>query len=172
MKGLMAKNNLKRICPTCQKKRIPRLFPKGARSCDLCKIAKRNGLKREKREAGVKVWIKRLDAIVGTQVRQREGVCASPRIHNCKMNWQWCHGFSRSYHSTRWDLDNGFKMCAAEHKYFTHHPLEWETFLEETWGVEGFRERRAKALASITDKSYYKTLFESLKEESVCKKIA
>lgn len=36
---------IKRKCPICNKKRIERLFKKGARSCELCQIAKNNGVK-------------------------------------------------------------------------------------------------------------------------------
>lgn len=149
----------KRLCPVCQKKRSPHLFLPRHQMCELCKIAKRNGIKKEKKESSQKTWLKRCDAVVGAKVRARSG-CESPRLHVCKGVYQWCHGISRSYHTTRHMEKNGFRMCQAEHYYFTNHPLEWEAFLEKKWGNEGLAFMKRLALSG--DKIDYKQLYEEL----------
>lgn len=150
---------MKRLCPGCSKRRAPHLFPPRTRVCELCKVAKANGLKRERKEESRTTWIKRCDKVVGEQVRSRN-YCESPREHFCKQNWQWCHGISRSYHMTRWMGQNGFCMCAGEHFYFTNHPLEWDKFLEDHWGEETYREMKKLALTKSTID--YKLLYKEL----------
>ena len=153
---------IRRLCPTCNKKRIERLFPKGHRFCELCKIAKANGIKKERKEASQKTWLKRCDKVMGERVRARNK-CESPRPHNCKKNWQWCHGISRSYKNTRHLEINGFCMCAGEHYYFTNHPLEWDRFLNEVWGDGKYSALKTQAL----DQNYkidFKELYKQLTE--------
>lgn len=156
---------MKKQCKTCSKRRDLKFYdtPRSL-NCQMCKISIAHGQKKARKEAGVEVWIKRLDDHIRPQVRGRVGDCESPRPHNCNHNWQWCHGISRSYHSTRWLLNNGFKMCNAEHKYFTHHPLEWDDFLYNYWGETEYWIMKRLALTPITDKTYYKELYKQLKE--------
>ena len=153
---------IRRLCPTCSKKRIERLFPKGHRMCELCKIAKANGIKKERKEASQRTWIERCDKIVGVEVRARNK-CESPRPHACKKNWQWCHGISRSYHNTRHLEENSFCMCSSEHYYFTNHPLEWDNFLEKRWGTDSYRYLKTLAL-DPGSKPDFKMLYKQLTE--------
>lgn len=159
---LKRKGKERKQCKVCGKKRELRFYdtPR-SQYCQMCKIAIKAGQKKEKREAGKKVWIKRIDDLIRPIVRNKPGECESPRPHVCNHNWQWCHGLSRGYHHTRWMLKNGFKMCKAEHKYFTEHPLEWEEHLENVWGEEGLREMKKIAL-NHGEKIDYKELFITL----------
>lgn len=113
--------------------------------CAMCVISIKAGQKRERRELSSRTWIKRCDAIVGARVRSR-GVCEDIRIHNCTKAWQWAHGLSRSYHNTRWLLDNGFCLCSGAHKFYTDRPLEWDAFLERQWGSDKYRYMKKLAL--------------------------
>jgi len=153
----------KRLCPGCHHKRADHIFLKGNRLCELCKIAKKNGLKRERKEASQKTWLKRCDDIVGARVRSR-GECEDIRIHNCTRSWQWAHGLSRSYHNTRHLEDNGFCLCSGAHKFYTDRPLEWEIFLLQKWGEEKLHEMKKLALdhSKVID---YKELYNKLKVE-------
>ena len=129
-------NNMKKQCKTCSKRRDLKFYdtPRSL-NCQMCQIAKKNGIKKERKEASQRTWILRCDKLTGEKVRSRN-ICESPRPHNCKKNWQWCHGISRSYKNTRHLEINGFCMCAGEHYYFTNHPLEWDRFLEYKWGKD------------------------------------
>lgn len=161
MKGQLSKMNLKRKCPVCGKKRIPRLFPKGKRQCGLCDIAKAHGKKLERREASSRTWIKRLDSLVGARVRSR-GMCeAVGRPHKGRL--QWCHVISRSYHNTRWLEYNSLCLCAGCHTYFTHRPLEWEQLIIERMGARHYGD--LKTLALRHEKIDYKSKYEQLKEQ-------
>lgn len=88
---------------------------------------------------------KECDALFSRIVRQ-EGRCASRRLARHGGVLQCAHGISRAYKATRWDLRNAWCLCQACHMYFTHHPLEWDLWLHETWGEELYAEMRALAL--------------------------
>lgn|SRR3990167_4822933 len=152
---------MKRLCKSCSKRRDLKFYnPSGSFICDMCKISKKHGKKLERREASIRTWIKRCDALVGSQVRSR-GVCEDIRIHNCTKVWQWAHGLSRSYHNTRHMEDNGFCLCSGAHKFYTDRPLEWEVFLLQKWGEEKLRYMKKIALdhGKVID---YKELYENM----------
>ncbi len=50
---------------------------------------------------------------------------------NCLGGFQCCHIIGRSYSNIRWDERNAVCMCARHHAYFTHHPVQWDVFIEE-----------------------------------------
>jgi hypothetical protein len=79
----------------------------------------------------------------------------------CKGWLQACHGISRTYRGTRFDLRNGLPGCASHHKYYTHRPLEWDRFLELYWGEELKTEMERTALA--VTKPDYETVAHYLK---------
>lgn len=150
----------KRLCKSCGKRRSIQVYPKGKRCCNLCKDTKRIIEKKDHKESLQKTWLKRCDKIVGEKIRSKQ-VCESPRAHICKETWNWCHGISRAYHNTRHLEINGFCMCYAEHYYFTNHPLEWEEFLEKTWGEKKYKDLRKLAL-DHSRKIDFKELYEYL----------
>ena len=47
---------------------------------------------------------------------------------DCGGRIQCAHIIRRNYHAIRWSDDNAVPLCAGHHVWFTHHPLEWETF--------------------------------------------
>lgn len=149
---------MKRKCPICGKKRADHLFLKGARSCELCKIAKKNGIKKERKEASSKTWIKRLDALVGSRVRSRGACEAVGRPHKGVL--QWAHIVSRSYHNTRWLESNALCLCAGCHKFYTDRPLEWEQFITQKFGERQYQSLKHFALSH--EKVDYKELFNEL----------
>jgi len=61
---------------------------------------------------------------------------------------QAAHGFCRRYRGTRWLPINGFCLCARHHVYWTHRPLEWDTWLRGAWGPGCYDELRRLALAT------------------------
>lgn len=90
---------------------------------------------------------KRCDVLFSRLVRV-EGMCQIRKMANCPVgNLQCAHGFSRRYRAVRWDPRNAFAACAGCHMYFTHHPIEWDDFLRERWGVELYDELKGLALA-------------------------
>lgn len=68
------------------------------------------------------------DKLFSQLVRERGYCAAGGERFDCAGNLQCCHVVSRRYRAIRWDLSNAIPMCAAHHIYFTHHPLEWETW--------------------------------------------
>lgn len=59
---------------------------------------------------------------------------------------QCAHGFSRRYHSTRWDERNAWCLCRACHKYYTHRDLEWKDWMQVQMGVASYELVRRQAL--------------------------
>ena len=49
---------------------------------------------------------------------------------DCSGAVQCAHVVSRRYRVTRWNPANALPLCAGHHVYYTHHPLEWEAFIE------------------------------------------
>ena len=49
----------------------------------------------------------------------------------CSGPLQCAHIISRRYRVTRWAPENALPLCAGHHTYYTHHPLEWEAFIEQ-----------------------------------------
>jgi hypothetical protein len=75
------------------------------------------------------------------------GQTLGKKLHECKGGLQAMHGIGRSYHSTRWNLANGFAGCAAGHTYMTYHPQEWDLWLARRWGTDFYLSMWASALA-------------------------
>lgn len=74
---------------------------------------------------------------------------------------QCSHGLPRGYRATRWDERNSFCMCVGCHKYFTHHPIEWDNWLRMVWGEALYVELRETALAG--GRTDFKTLLPHLR---------
>lgn len=153
---------MKKKCLTCQKRRDFKFYdtPRSL-ICQMCQIAKKNGIKKERKEASSKTWIKRLDALVGSRVRSR-GVCESRRLEH-KGVLQWAHICSRRYHATRWLEENALCLCAGCHKFYTDRPLEWEFFISSLIGENKFRDLKSKAL--LEPNPDYKELYKQLTKE-------
>jgi hypothetical protein len=62
------------------------------------------------------------------------------REHECKGGYQAMHGIPRTYNATRHLPINGFKGCAAIHKYYTEHPEEWSWVTLKAWGGPAYLE--------------------------------
>lgn len=85
------------------------------------------------------------DSLWSQIVRRRETGCVDTKAHACAGAFQAAHGFSRRYHATRWNLLNGFKLCAGAHVRYTYDPLAWDAFLREWWGEALYTELRTTA---------------------------
>lgn len=46
---------------------------------------------------------------------------------------QWCHIFSRQYHSVRWDPDNSLALCSGCHLWQHHNPTLSTEWFEAKW---------------------------------------
>lgn len=46
---------------------------------------------------------------------------------------QWCHIFSRQYHSVRWDPDNSLALCSGCHMWQHHNPTLATEWFEAKW---------------------------------------
>ena len=100
------------------------------------------------------------DKLCGAIVRAR-GACEAEGEHSGPL--QWAHGFSRSYRAVRWDLRNGFCLCAGHHFWFTNHPLEWDNWLQEKWGADLYIVMRRRAVNAGGGKTDPRSLVDELK---------
>ena len=60
-------------------------------------------------------------------------------------NLQCAHIVSRSYAATRTDPANALCLCAGCHMHFTHWPVEFARFVEDTIGIYEYDCLKAKA---------------------------
>lgn len=67
------------------------------------------------------------------------GVCESCRKPQSSL--QWCHIFTRSAHSVRWDLDNSYAWCKGCHFYLDRN---WDS--KRKWVIEKLGEQGFEAL--------------------------
>lgn len=58
---------------------------------------------------------------------------------------QCAHIISRRYSSTRTSIRNAFCLCAADHRYFTDHPLEFAKFVQRSWASEFYNDEYVKS---------------------------
>lgn len=78
---------------------------------------------------------RKADALWSELVRRR-GVCEAAGVAGvqCGGVLQAAHGFPRTYYPTRWTPLNGFCICAGHHRWYTSHPIEWLSFMNERLG--------------------------------------
>lgn len=114
--------------------------------------AKRKGSKTPARRKARKATAKACDRLWGEIVRAKNGgrcwLIGHVPNHVCKGPIQAAHGFSRRYRGTRWDLRNGFPLCAGGHLKYTYDPLMWDYWLRTWWGPLTYADLRAQALAT------------------------
>lgn len=86
--------------------------------------------------------VKEADRLFSLVVRSEAG-------HRCRLCGgqpvQCAHLFSRTYKAVRWSAENAWALCGREHKYYTHHPIEWEVLLRRTLGDAGYEALRTRA---------------------------
>lgn len=104
-------------------------------------------------------YMAQADALFSKFIRTRDGRCVECGTTEFL---QCAHIISRSYKTIRVDPDNAVALCRAHHTYFTHHPLEWELWVEARFPGRLVR-LRAKALTH--DKVDWKAEVEWLKRE-------
>ena len=77
-------------------------------------------------------YMKRADKLFSKYVRARDGSCVAVGEAgvDCAGYLQCAHIISRSYKSIRVDPDNAVCLCAAHHTFWTHRPLEWQSWVE------------------------------------------
>lgn len=136
-------------------------FPKPARESKLPKRPKRNpankGKRTSKRRKKRKAGMRACDIEFSRQVRAL-GRCeaagwvdvATGHSLKCSEVLQCAHIVSRRYKATRWKHSNALCLCAAHHVYWTHRPLEWETFVLAKIGVAVYSYLKRFALEERT----------------------
>lgn len=68
-----------------------------------------------------------------------------PHIHGAL---QAAHGFPKgAYPAVRYDLANGFCLCASAHRYYTTRFEEWRGIMQDLLGPAAFAALRERALA-------------------------
>ena len=81
---------------------------------------------------------------------------------------QCAHIITRGYKQIAFDLDNAMCLCRSHHVYFTHRPIEWESFVIYMIGEKKFASLRQKAVQyhkKIDHKSIIKNLENEQKKE-------
>jgi 5-methylcytosine-specific restriction endonuclease McrA len=71
------------------------------------------------------------DKLFSQYIRTRDGwqcrICGGIESIQCG------HLVSRRYRALRWNPDNAIAICAKDHVFYTHRPLEWDATIEERW---------------------------------------
>lgn len=63
-------------------------------------------------------------------IRERDGRCrAAATLFVCGGHLQCAHLVSRRYRALRWSEQGAITLCQAHHVYYTHHPLEWQEWI-------------------------------------------
>jgi hypothetical protein len=88
--------------------------------------------------------LKKCDTLFSRIVRSR-GACENCHDSN-PLTLQCAHGFSRRYRGTRWDERNSCALCRSCHVFFTHRPIEWDIWLQRTWGLGTYEQMKELAL--------------------------
>lgn len=84
------------------------------------------------------------DRLFSLHIRNR-GTCESGRP-NHNGNLQCAHGFSRRYLTVRWNPNNAWAFCGGCHVFYTHHPIEWDDWLCDRWGLAMYGAMKGMAL--------------------------
>lgn len=102
---------------------------------------------------------RRADILFSQYIRRRDGKCQ--RCGSME-RLQCAHIVSRAYLTIRWDPRNAMALCAGCHMYFTHHPIEWEMWVDDKFGEEYLlglkREVRTAIQGAKTVIDYQKTI--------------
>lgn len=140
----------KRLCPICQKRRSPQVFPKGARSCNLCKDTKRIAEKK------AKITEKQLDDLLRTYCRLVWGdmptciVCGLKsgysNPHTNPYGIQIGHLVTRTKRILRWDMLNVYPQCAKDNYNHENDQLPMTMAVLEKYGKERLDYLREKEL--------------------------
>ena len=71
------------------------------------------------------------DAAFSQVVKWRDG----HTCERCESDYQpeCAHLITRDYKAVRTSLQNAVTLCRTCHAWFTHHPVEWENWLEDKW---------------------------------------
>jgi hypothetical protein len=68
-----------------------------------------------------------------SKIIRAKGYCAGAGVRfDCSQSLQCAHVVSRTYRAVRWRTDDppgAVPLCGAHHVWWTHHPLEWITFM-------------------------------------------
>ena len=119
-----------------------------------------------RRRVGGTSWASREADRLWSAIVRSAGACylADRAGHVCAGPLQAAHGFSRRYRVTRWNLLNGFPLCAGAHVFYTHEPLGWDDLLREWWGAELYHTLRKGALSM--EKMDPRAILEDLRSEA------
>jgi len=107
-----------------------------------------------------KTNMKQLDTLWSKIIRKNfDNKCAVCGATPCQAH----HIFTRSYKSTRWDIDNGIALCYKHHFYLAHSKFEeFRDFVVNLLGEEKYGELKAKS--QILWKGNLEYEFEKLKK--------
>lgn len=130
----------KRLCPGCSHKRSDKLFPKGHRFCELCKIAKRVETKKKNATTN------QLDSIVRKICRLEWGdmptcVCCGltsgySNPHTNPHGIQIGHYIKRKKFILRWDIKNLWPQCSHCNVVHNENTLPFTQYILKTVGKD------------------------------------
>lgn len=86
------------------------------------------------------------DELWGRLIRKDGCEIDHAKYLRCGGRIEACHGFSRGYRAIRWSLLNGWSGCAAVNYFADTHPLQWDQWLRDQWGMDVYEQMRQAAL--------------------------
>jgi hypothetical protein len=109
----------------------------------------RGRIPRVSKAAYRKAWRKAVD-LARKLARLRDGRClAAGEYINCGGVLNGCHIFGvGAYPGVALDEQNILSACGGHHRWFDHHPIEWESFARTWIGDKAYDELRARAVVT------------------------
>lgn len=108
-----------------------------------------------------------------SEVIRSVGVCEAKGFNDvkCSAQLQTMHIISRKFNATRCDTRNAVSGCAAHHRFFTDHPVEFAKFVKKSKVGKYYdlmwKRSRDSALGKQTDWAERVAFLEDIKEGRV-----
>lgn len=100
------------------------------------------------------------DKLFSKYIRQRDKECQASGNHVGVL--QCAHLISRRYLATRFDDRNAVALCIGHHKFFTEHPIQWDTWCVFWLGLRPWESLREKAV--VGGRPDYESIIEDLQD--------
>ena len=94
---------------------------------------------------------KRKADLLFSKIIRAKGVCeAQGYLFDCDGRLECAHWIPRRHSWTRTVEDNAFCLCSKHHRWFTGHPIAFQTWALRERGIQVYDDLRGRALSTVT----------------------